>query len=58
MSVGHAEYPAEPSVTVETTGTADPDEPILHIQENVSADTAYDLPAASVILIRGNIRAH
>ncbi|MGA7503200.1 MAG: discoidin domain-containing protein [Candidatus Sulfotelmatobacter sp.] len=57
-SVGHAEYPAEPSVTVETTGTADPDGPILHIQENVSADTAYDLPAASVILIRGNIRAH
>ena len=56
-SVGHAEYPAEPSVTVETTGRADPDGPILHMKQNVSAGTAYDLPAASVIVIRGSIRA-
>ncbi|MGC2368353.1 MAG: discoidin domain-containing protein [Candidatus Sulfotelmatobacter sp.] len=56
-SVGHAEYPAEPSVTVETAGVADPDGPIVHIKQSVSAGTAYDLPAASVIVIRGNIRA-
>jgi hypothetical protein len=55
--VGHAEYPAEPSVTVETNGKADPDGPVLHTKQNVSADTAFDLPAASVIVIRGNIRA-
>jgi hypothetical protein len=54
--VGHAEYPAEPSVTAETTGMADPDGPILHGQQNVVANTIYELPAASVVVIRGNIR--
>jgi hypothetical protein len=55
--VGHAEYPAEPSVTAETTGMADPDGPILHTEQNVVADSIYDLPAASVVVIRGNLRA-
>jgi hypothetical protein len=55
--VGHAEYPAEPSVTAETFGMADPDGPILHATQNVSAETAYELPAASVVVIRGNIHA-
>jgi hypothetical protein len=55
--VGHAEYTAEPSVTAESTGSADPDGPILHTTQNVNADTEYDLPAASVTVIRGNIRA-
>ncbi|MFZ0307765.1 MAG: glycosyl hydrolase family 5 [Candidatus Sulfotelmatobacter sp.] len=55
--VGHAEYPAEPSVTAETFGMADPDGPILHTTQNVSAETAYELPAASVVVIRGNIHA-
>ncbi|MGA9977947.1 MAG: hypothetical protein WBQ08_04875, partial [Candidatus Sulfotelmatobacter sp.] len=55
--VGHAEYPAEPSVEVESFGMADPDGPILHVKQNVSADTAYELPAASVVVIRGGIQA-
>lgn len=55
--VGHAEYPAEPSVTAETFGMADPDGPILHATQNVRADTDYELPAASVVVIRGNIHA-
>jgi len=55
--VGHAEYTAEPSVTAESTGSADPDGPILHTTQNVNADTEYDLPAASVTVIRGNLRA-
>ena len=54
--VGHAEYPAEPSVTAESTGMADPDGPILHSTQNASADTTYDLPAASVVVIHGTIR--
>ena len=53
--MGHAEYPAEPSVTAETFGMADPDGPILHTTQNVSPETAYELPAASVVVIRGNI---
>jgi hypothetical protein len=55
-SVGHAEYPTEPSVTAESTGMADPDGPILQVKQSVSTDTAYELPAASVVVIRGNIR--
>jgi hypothetical protein len=55
--VGHAEYQAEPSVVAETFGRADPDGPVLHAKQNVSADTTYELPAASVVVIRGNIRA-
>jgi hypothetical protein len=53
--VGHAEYPAEPSVTAETFGRADPDGPILHTRQTAGADSAYELPAASVVVIRGRI---
>ena len=53
---GHAEYPAEPSVVAETAGMADPDGPILHIKQTVDATTSYELPAASVVVIHGNIR--
>jgi hypothetical protein len=54
--VGHAEYPAEPSVAAETTGMADPDGPILHSEQSVGVDSIYELPAASVVVIRGKIR--
>ncbi|MFZ0201722.1 MAG: discoidin domain-containing protein [Candidatus Sulfotelmatobacter sp.] len=54
--VGHAEYPGEPSVVAESFGHADPDGPILHTEQNATADTTYELPAASVVVIRGNIR--
>lgn len=53
---GHAEYPAQPSVVMDTAGTADPDGPILHRNESVGASTLYDLPAASVVVIRGHVR--
>jgi hypothetical protein len=53
---GHAEYPAEASVVTETAGKADPDGPILHIKQTVNAATSYELPAASVVVIRGSIR--
>ena len=56
--VGHAEYQAEPPVVAESFGHADPDGPILHSTQNVGADTTYELPAASVTVIRGEIRAH
>jgi hypothetical protein len=54
--VGHAEYTAEPSVVAETTGRADPDGPILHSEKIAVNDTSYDLPAASVVVIRGSLR--
>lgn len=53
--VGHAEYQAEPSVTAETFGSADPDGPIARTERTVDANTIYELPAASVVIIRGAI---
>jgi len=52
---GHAEHPAQPSVVMETAGTADPDGPILHRSQSAGASTLYDLPAASVVIIRGRV---
>jgi hypothetical protein len=54
--VGHAEYQGEPSVVAESFGRADPDGPALHAEQTVTADTTYELPAASVVVIHGNIR--
>ncbi|MGB8010603.1 MAG: discoidin domain-containing protein [Terriglobales bacterium] len=53
---GHAEYPSQPSVVADTAGNADPDGPILHLKQTAEAATSYELPAASVVVIRGNIR--
>jgi hypothetical protein len=53
--VGHAEYPAEPSVTAETLGWADPDGPILHTSQLANENTTYELPAASVVVLRGHV---
>jgi hypothetical protein len=53
--VGHAEYPAEPSVTAESFGSADPDGPILHTKQNAGAETMFEIPPASVSVIRGKI---
>jgi hypothetical protein len=55
--LAHAEHAAEPSVVVNTKGFADPDGPILRTQQTAGRDTSYDLPAASVTVIRGKIDA-
>jgi hypothetical protein len=36
-------------------GWADPDGPIIHTKLSAQKDTMYDLPAASVVVIRGQI---
>jgi hypothetical protein len=43
-------------VVAESFGSADPDGPALHAEQSVTADTNYELPAASVVVIRGKIR--
>jgi hypothetical protein len=54
--MAHAEKPVtEHTVVITSKGWADPDGPISHSKENVARDTAYDLPAASVVVIRGKI---
>jgi F5/8 type C domain len=53
--MAHDEHAAERAVVVNTKGFADPDGPIKHSEENAAPDTWYDLPAASVVVIRGKM---
>ena len=53
--MAHDEHAAEHPVVVNTKGFADPDGPIKHSDEYGQKDTAFDLPAASVTVIRGKI---
>ncbi len=51
----HAEHAAENTVVAYTKGWADPDGPIARAKENAGKDTTYELPAASVTVIRGTV---
>jgi len=53
--VAHAEYPGQLPVQAYFPGNADPDGPIAHSKQTASKDTSYELPAASVVVIRGKI---
>ncbi len=53
--MAHAEHAAERAVVANTKGMADPDGPILHSKQTAGMDTSYNLPAASVVVIRGKI---
>ncbi len=55
--MAHAEIAAGRTIVAYTNGTADPDGPILRSKQNGTKDTIYDLPAASVVVIRGKIAA-
>ena len=50
--------PAAPTIVAYRNGTADPDSPIARSKQNATKDTYYDLPAASVVVIRGKVAAH
>jgi hypothetical protein len=53
--MAHAENGGERTIVATTRGTADPDGPIVHTKLTAAKDTMYDLPAASVVVIRGNV---
>src|ERR1700733_14905519 len=55
--MAHDEHAGERAVVVNTKGFADPDGPIKHSDQNAQKDTLFDLPAASVTVIRGKIGA-
>ena len=55
--MAHAEAGAEHTIVATSKGWADPDGPIAHTKISAEKDTMYDLPAASVVVIRGNIGA-
>jgi hypothetical protein len=51
--VAHADQDAAPTVVTETKGVADPDGPVVRAKQTAGKDTVYELPAASVVVIRG-----
>jgi F5/8 type C domain-containing protein len=53
--MAHAENSGERTIMPTTKGGADPDGPIARTQLTAGRDTMYELPAASVVVIRGNI---
>jgi hypothetical protein len=40
-----------------TKGYADPDGPAVHTTKDASSDTMYEIPAASIMVVRGEVRA-
>jgi hypothetical protein len=53
--MAHAENAAQPTIVATTRGRADPDGPIVHTNLTAEKDTLYDLPPASIVVIRGRI---
>jgi len=51
----HAEHAAERTIVAYTKGWADPDGPIARTKITAGKDTMYELPAASVTVIRGKL---
>jgi len=55
--MAHAENSGGRTIVATTQGGADPDGPIVHNKLSAEKDTTYELPAASVVVIRGRINA-
>jgi hypothetical protein len=53
--MAHADAPGAQGVAAYTAGSADPDGPIVHATLSAAADTWYDVPAASIVVIRGKV---
>jgi hypothetical protein len=53
--MAHAEESGKPTIVPTSKGWADPDGPIAANKLTATKDTIFDLPAASVTVIRGNI---
>jgi F5/8 type C domain len=53
--MAHAEHAGEQSVVANTKGWADPDGPVVYSTQTAAKDAFYDLPAASVVVVRGKI---
>jgi hypothetical protein len=53
--MAHAEDAAKATIVGYTNGKAGPDGPIARTKQDAAKDTVYDLPAASVVVIRGKL---
>ncbi|MGA8430609.1 MAG: discoidin domain-containing protein [Candidatus Sulfotelmatobacter sp.] len=56
--MAHAEAGAQRTIVAYTKGNADPDGPVLHTKQLAGKDADYNLPAASVTIIRGKVEVH
>ena len=53
--VAHAEQAAQNTIVMENNGSADPDGPIARQKISADKETEYELPPASVVVIRGRV---
>jgi hypothetical protein len=53
--MAHAENSGEPTIVATSKGWADPDGPIVHTEVTGDKNTMYELPAASVVVVRGSV---
>ena len=53
--MAHAEKSGEGTIVPTSVGYADPDGPIARTTLAAGKNTMYDLPAASVVVIRGTV---
>jgi hypothetical protein len=53
--MAHAEESGKPTIVTTGKGWADPDGPIVRTKLNADKNSLFDLPAASVVVIRGKI---
>jgi hypothetical protein len=53
--MAHSLHAAERSVMVNTKGHADPDGPILETNVAASTETSYEIPPASIVVLRGRL---
>jgi hypothetical protein len=54
--MAHSASAAEQAVFSNTRGQADPDGPALHLTTDASPETSYEVPAASIMVVRGTVR--
>jgi hypothetical protein len=55
LFMAHAAHAAEHSVITNTKGHADPDGPAVRSERRVGPESSFEVPAASVVVIRGRV---
>ena len=52
----HSATSGQQAVIMNTRGSADPDGPAVHSTKEVGTDASYEIPAASMMVVRGKLR--